>query len=302
MPVYNTELYLKKSIDSILAQSYSNFELLIIDDGSGDNSGRICDGYAKKDSRVIVLHTENNGQSHARNTGLKIARGDFIGFVDSDDYIDIDYFEVLASYLLKNVNVDCVGLDMVGDASSVQKKFKIINREEAICEVMAGNLWSVVWNKVYRVECLNGIYFPEGQVHEEIEFNHKYLMKIKKFGVLNYKGYHYTRERIGDTKGTFQMSRLRSFNQLVTFISDLDQNGLKKARNALILFALTHFIEMYYSAFRTNQNANTMESINKYFKYFFKMSLLKGIVLIKPKILIEIIKFYFYQINKDSQG
>ena len=101
VPVYKAEKYLRRCVDSILAQTYQNIEVLLIDDGSPDNSGEICDEYAEKDSRVRVFHKPNGGVSSARNLGLKEAKGDYIGFVDADDYIDKTMYEVLLCNLIK---------------------------------------------------------------------------------------------------------------------------------------------------------------------------------------------------------
>ncbi|HAQ0795523.1 TPA: glycosyltransferase, partial [Enterococcus faecium] len=95
VPVYNVEKYLKKCVDSILGQTFTDFELLLIDDGSTDNSGSICDELAKTDNRIKVIHKENGGLSDARNIGIEVAKGDFIGFIDSDDYIDEDMYAFL---------------------------------------------------------------------------------------------------------------------------------------------------------------------------------------------------------------
>ena len=95
VPVYKVEKYLKKCVDSILAQTFSDFELILVDDGSPDNSGRICDDYAKKDARVRVVHKQNGGLSSARNAGIEVAKGKYLGFVDSDDYIAEDMYELL---------------------------------------------------------------------------------------------------------------------------------------------------------------------------------------------------------------
>ena len=97
IPVYNTEKYLRTCLDSIVNQTHSNLQIILIDDGSTDNSGLICDEYAQKDSRIICVHQQNGGVSKARNEGLKIATGDYIHFPDSDDYLDLDTYE----YLLK---------------------------------------------------------------------------------------------------------------------------------------------------------------------------------------------------------
>ena len=107
VPVYNVEKYLSKCIDSIINQTYKNIEIILIDDGSTDSSGAICDKYALVDSRIHVLHIENSGVSNARNVGLNHATGDYIGFVDSDDYIEPNMYELLLEELIAD-DVDVV--------------------------------------------------------------------------------------------------------------------------------------------------------------------------------------------------
>ena len=101
VPVYNIEEYLPRCIESILNQTYNNLELILVDDGSKDKSGEICDAYAKKDNRVVVLHKENGGSSSARNAGIAIAKGEYLGFVDSDDYIEPDMYEKMVAVIEK---------------------------------------------------------------------------------------------------------------------------------------------------------------------------------------------------------
>ena len=104
VPVYKVEKYLKRCIDSILSQTYTDFELILVDDGSPDNCGAICDEYAQKDGRIIVIHKENGGLSSARNAGLDVAIGDYIGFVDSDDMIGSHYYEALLYFMNKKLS------------------------------------------------------------------------------------------------------------------------------------------------------------------------------------------------------
>ncbi len=108
VPVYKTEQYLKKCIDSILAQKYQNYELILVDDGSPDRSGKICDEYAEKDNRIKVIHKQNGGLVSARIAGLQIAEGDYVGYVDSDDWIDVDYFSNMMDIVNDNGDVDIV--------------------------------------------------------------------------------------------------------------------------------------------------------------------------------------------------
>ena len=102
VPIYNVELYLEKCIESIINQTYKNLEIILVDDGSTDSCGKICDEYAKKDNRIKVIHKINGGLSDARNKGMEIAKGKYIGFVDGDDYVASDMYETLYKFSVKN--------------------------------------------------------------------------------------------------------------------------------------------------------------------------------------------------------
>lgn len=151
VPVYNTEKYLRRCIDSILAQTFTDFELLLIDDGSTDGSGAICDEYALKDSRVRVFHESNSGVSSARNLGLNNVRGEWISFVDSDDWIDTDYYRCLMRKA-ENANADVVMCDFYFATDNNQKQ-NIFRYEDCIHNDLGSyisTVWNVVWNGVHR--------------------------------------------------------------------------------------------------------------------------------------------------------
>ena len=120
VPVYKAEAYLHRCVDSILAQTFQDFEVLLIDDGSPDRSGEICDEYARKDKRVRVFHKENGGVSSARNMGLDNARGEYVCFVDSDDWLDEEMFAIICSFFLSNKQIDILFWGFQYDYSQVQ--------------------------------------------------------------------------------------------------------------------------------------------------------------------------------------
>jgi len=127
VPVYNVEKYLAKCIDSILAQTFTDFECILINDGSPDNSPAICDEYAKKDERMKVIHKENGGVSSARNTGLDIAQGEWITFADSDDWVDENYLELMYSNAIKNnCDLSICGFKSVDEKGNINAVFSII--------------------------------------------------------------------------------------------------------------------------------------------------------------------------------
>ena len=116
VPVYKAEKYLNQCIESIVSQTYQNLQIILVDDGSPDNCPAICDDWAKKDRRIVVIHKENGGQSSARNVGLDIARGEYVGFVDADDFIDHDMYEILLHSLVStNVDIVCCGSRIVNE-------------------------------------------------------------------------------------------------------------------------------------------------------------------------------------------
>lgn len=156
VPVYNVEQYLERCVDSIINQTYTNLEIILVNDGSTDNSGKLCDELAKKDERIRVIHKENGGLSDARNRGIEEAESDLVGFIDSDDYIDNDMYEIL----LKNLNNTDADLSMCAlydvynntpEAQVTNKETWKLSSEQAIKMVMEAKILSVTAvNKLYR--------------------------------------------------------------------------------------------------------------------------------------------------------
>lgn len=178
VPIYKVEQYLSCCIDSILAQTYKDFELILIDDGSPDNCGSICDGYAEKDERIIVIHQNNQGLSGARNSGMDIARGEFITFIDSDDVVTEDYLEELLRAIEKTKADIAVcrmqkftDQEIVDLRSSVGERceYKIYDKRTAIIKIYEGSLELPVcaWGKLYKAETIEELRFPIGKLHED---------------------------------------------------------------------------------------------------------------------------------------
>ncbi len=170
VPVYKVEKYLRRCVDSILSQSFTDFELLLTDDGSPDNCPAICDNYAAKDSRVRVIHKENGGLSSARNAALNICEGKYICFVDSDDYISPDMFEKLLSAAKNN---DCeVAIcgqftERDGQISIDEPKVEqllIFDSDKAIEKLIEDKIINnYVWDKIYKKYLFDGVRFPDGR-------------------------------------------------------------------------------------------------------------------------------------------
>ena len=170
VPVFNVEQYLSECIDSILAQTMCDFELILIDDGSPDRCGEICDNYAQLDSRIIVIHQKNQGVSAARNAGLEIAKGEYIGFVDPDDMIKEDMYQVLIDTAI------CNNVDLVACGVSRMKEDNLLGKDELTYESeyntqlellkelfgMPNKLVGAVWNKIYKSKKIMNVRFKPG--------------------------------------------------------------------------------------------------------------------------------------------
>lgn len=184
VPVYNTEKYLNRCIDSILAQTFTDFELLLIDDGSKDNSGTICDEYAAKDSRVRVFHKENGGVSSARKLGLDNAQGEWITFVDSDDRIDVSYLYFFIDNLKSKI-------DLIVTSAS---KDKSITKEEYIKGILMRKVPPSVWGKLYRKQIIKDAFCLPRQLYwgEDLISNVLVGLNIQEQVLLrNIRLYHY---------------------------------------------------------------------------------------------------------------
>lgn len=197
VPVFKVEKYLPRCIESILMQSYENLEILLIDDGSPDYSGEICDIYKAKDKRIRVFHIDNSGLSGARNFGLNYAKGEFIGFIDSDDWIDRDMYKALidtASRYDADV-VECGFYDEYPNKSVIKKKheqLQVYTNDNAVKAHLYGEINSLFMTKLWKRKCFQEICFPTGHVFEDTLIMYKVLEKVNKVIGLNRVMYHHT--------------------------------------------------------------------------------------------------------------
>lgn len=196
VPVYKVEPYLRKCLDSIVNQTYQNLEIILVDDGSPDNCGAICDEYAARDERIRVIHQSNGGLSAARNAGLDVATGDCIGFVDSDDWAEPEMFETLFRGM-EETKADiavCGRYEEYKDrrAAIGWPETRIMNREEALGELLKKTqLQNLVWDKLYRRKLFEGLHFPAGKTFEDIAVMHRLLLRAEKVVCLPETMYHY---------------------------------------------------------------------------------------------------------------
>lgn len=185
VPVYRVEAYLDRCLRSITEQTYRNLEIILVDDGSPDCSGAICDAWAEKDSRIRVIHKENSGGGPARNAALDLATGELLAFVDSDDYIAADMFAHLYTLLETGADVaECDYLETAGDdALFPEGSFEVteFTPAEAMCHHIRDTIFrQVIWNKLYRRELSAGVRFPAGTKIDDEYFTYRLLGNAKK--------------------------------------------------------------------------------------------------------------------------
>jgi len=195
VPVYKVEPYLSRCIESITAQTYKNLEIILVDDGSPDRCGEICEAYAAQDQRIKVFHTENRGLSAARNLGIQHAKGEYIGFVDSDDWIEPDMYEILLK-AAEESGAEIVQCGYYKEKNrlteakiSVAKTYTSTEALHAL--VLYGKINEGVWNKLWEKSCFAEISFPEGRVFEDISTTYKLTSKANSVISKPVMLYHY---------------------------------------------------------------------------------------------------------------
>src|SRR5574344_1163451 len=203
MPVYNVKAFLDRSVRSILTQSYRDFELIIVDDGSTDGSSEIVDGYAREDERVVVIHQQNEGVSAARNAALQVFKGKYVTFVDPDDFIASDTYLDNMKYLTTHFEVDilqypyCQYIDNDHEVMTVQPLSRLISGSQEVFKAW----WSgtpleyVIWNKIYHREMWDGVTFNVGHVSEDTGLAATFCQRCRKVYISEKGMYYYQRGR-----------------------------------------------------------------------------------------------------------
>lgn len=259
VPVYNVKNYLDECVQSIINQTYKNLEIILVDDGSTDGSAEICDRYAASDTRVRVIHKENGGQSSARNIGINIARGEYIGFVDSDDIISLRMFEILHQLCLETqCEISCIRFSTIYNeidqrnqkGISLDKKPYIFTDKETFHKMLFPEennayITQSVCGRLFSREMIREFRFPENEVYEEIMFNTYVLYKAGKMAYLDEKLYFYrirkgstTHKKIFDRK--LFSDRIPHLREQMAFF---DRVGYK---DMIILHKAVHYTELLY--------------------------------------------------------
>lgn len=281
VPVYNVKSYLSRCIDSILAQVYTNLEVILVDDGSTDGSGDVCDDYARKDTRIIVVHKENGGLSDARNAGLDIASGGYVVFVDSDDFVTKYYIENL--YLgIKKSNTDMAVSGFINwyEGNQILKGMRVNNKDIEVVsniECMKKILYQdkldiLACAKLYSIRLFENIRYPKGKLYEDIITTWPILKLCQNISIVNSYDYMYFQRKDSIQHRKFDERKLDSVMHWNMVLDDVEKNypELKSACYCRCLSGLFNIIFQIPNYEYKEIQKNLWNQIRKYrFKVLF---------------------------------
>lgn len=254
VPVYHVEKYLSRCVKSLIAQTYENIEIILVDDGGDDKCPEMCDHYAEADKRIKVIHKKNGGLSDARNAGLGIATGDYIIFVDSDDYIESDTCQKLLSFTIENPDIiigDAVvegGIDRlkhISESSVLDGKTYLLKALEAGRAPMAA--WLNIYNRSFLIK--NGLKFKYGILHEDEQFTPRAFLNANRISLSGVKFYHYI---IREGSITTKKNKQRNLVDFYTTCEELSRIYVKlkdkKLRDKLLNSLASKYLTLYVTA------------------------------------------------------
>lgn len=300
VPVYNAEKYLKYCIDSIVNQTYKNLEIILVDDGSTDHSGKICDEYAKLDQRVKVIHKENGGNGDSRNTGYKAATGAWLVMVDNDDLLHEQQIEILLHIALeKDADVVVGNYKAISDdelpehrfiADDVYQKIKVLSEKDLNDDEFIRKrsmILTTPWSKMWKINLFQDIMFPKKSRHDDTWTTWKAYEKAKRVVFID-EILHYWRNNPESFSRVFDLSHLEGID---AYAEQLDY-FIEKKKQRYIEIALAEYTEMFFWCF--NRMKENQISLHHLKPYCIKMrKYLKHLKLTKTISLKQIIKYYY---------
>ncbi|UTR10574.1 glycosyltransferase [Evansella sp. LMS18] len=313
VPVHNAGPYLRDCVDSILAQMFTNLEVILVNDGSSDNSGSICDEYSKKDTRVIVIHQGCKGVSSARNVGVAAAQGNYIGFVDGDDHIAPHMYEELHSLCVNtdsDIAVCRLGREIDGKIiNPVSNEYtKELDHTEALRELFRGKLYRFsLCNKLFKKSCFDNIKFPEGRIHEDLSTTYRLFANSSKTVFKDFIGYLYVKRSNSILTSTFSEKRLDAFTGWEEIVDYMTAEYPQLSDEVLAAFTYGCIDNMYYIINQVDDREKQLDflsAIQRPVRKYYKEIITNSILNKKYKYLIRTINYdfrlllYFNQIKR----
>jgi len=280
VPVYKVEEYLKKCVESIQKQTYENLEILLIDDGSPDNSGKICDEYAKKDKRIKVIHKENGGLSDARNAGIDVATGEYITFVDSDDFISDDYIEYMYKMIIEaKVKLAICGVKQIWKNTQIEEEHKnteILTSKGVFENILLDKGIEIsAYAKLYHRDLWKEYRFPKGKVYEDTGIIYKIIEQAKDIVYGDKKCYYYVARHGSISKQAGFNKNEEDYivhtNEMLKFIKE-KYPELENAINRFTVYAKFRILRMlvFTKPRKREMEKEYIAQIKKYQKEVFK--------------------------------
>lgn len=260
VPVYNVQEYLEQCVESLICQTYKNIEIILVDDGSTDNSGLLCDRYSNDYENIVVYHKENGGLSSARNYGIERANGEYFSFIDSDDFIDFDTYEVIVDVMQKKcVDVVVFGFynfyshDRINKVKIDEKSISYYEGHEATKRLFTD---FSACNKLYARKIFDNIRFPEGKLYEDARTTYRIADVIENMIVIPESKYYY-RQRDTGIMGTFStknyLDRVNVWSEIYEFeknkFSDEELQNILQRKNKLVLELISTIFKNQFLSF-----------------------------------------------------
>lgn len=298
VPVHNAQTHLRKCLNSILQQTFKDLEVIIVNDGSTDESGEICNEYIARDDRIQVIHQEKKGVSTARNIGLSKASGDFIGFVDSDDYIDRKMYEKLYEACLttkSNIAICKLGRELDGEIINDLDDgcYAIeLSNEAAMRELFTGKLYRFsLCNKLFSKKCFADITFPVGRIHEDLSTTYKLFAEAEKAVYLNYLGYIYVKQEESILTTAYYEKRLDAFTgweEIIHFMKKEYPQLIDIVHACFIYNSIDHIYYIYYQVKNDKKKQAYLNYIQSYVRQHYHKSMINKLVSVKNKLVISL--------------
>ncbi|MBQ2116697.1 MAG: glycosyltransferase family 2 protein [Lachnospiraceae bacterium] len=277
--VYNIEKYIGECVDSILAQSYKELEIILVDDGSRDSSGKLCDEYAAKDNRIHVIHKVNGGLSDARNKGTEYAHGKYIFVLDGDDYIEPDTIRVMHDKITKeNADLCFCGINLVDenhklienpDIAKENLDEIILDKEDMFEKITVSPCWYyvVAWNKLYKSEILKKVQYQKGKLHEDEFAIHDIINQCERFCVVKDKFYNYVQRGQSIMHKEYKVQRLDICEAFIQRAELFVQMGYHDKAFRTLVRMRTQLLDGYVRL-RKNKTPDIKNRINELYRMF----------------------------------